>query len=71
MAADQVQRSTGIVPSSPDAHAAGLLPVTVDPLRYDGHTADPRDAADLIASLVEPSVRVLDVSYGTGSLSRS
>jgi methionine biosynthesis protein MetW len=56
--------------ASPDRHAAGFLDVAPDPLRYDGHTSDPMEAAGMIAGLTPPNKRVLDVGCGTGSLSR-
>lgn len=55
---------------SPDRHAAGFLEVCPDPLRYDGQTNDPAESAGMIAALVQPNARVLDVGCGTGSISK-
>lgn len=56
--------------ASPDQHASGFLAAAPDPLRYDGHTKDPAEAAAMVAALVGPSARVLDVGCGTGSVSK-
>jgi methionine biosynthesis protein MetW len=42
----------------------------MDPLRYEGHTNDPHEAAGMIATLLPQNKRVLDVGCGTGSMSR-
>jgi len=56
--------------TSPDCHASGFLDAAPDPLRYDGHTSDPMEAAGMIAGLTPLNKRVLDIGCGTGSLSR-
>jgi methionine biosynthesis protein MetW len=56
--------------ASPDKHAAGFLASAPNPLRYDGHTNDPAEAAGIISALVQPNARVLDVGCGTGSVSK-
>lgn len=56
--------------ASPDQHAIGFLDVVPEPLRYDGHTSDPLEAAGMIAGLTPANKRVLDVGCGTGSVSR-
>lgn len=56
--------------ASPDQHASGFLSQSPDPLRYDGHTNDPAEAAGIIAAFVRPHARVLDVGCGTGSVSK-
>jgi methionine biosynthesis protein MetW len=56
--------------TSPDQHATGLLSVSPDPLRYDGHTDDPAEAAGMIAAVIQPKATVLDVGCGTGSVSK-
>ena len=42
----------------------------LDPLRYDGHMDQPQEVALMLADLVPPGSRVLDVGCGTGSVSR-
>jgi methionine biosynthesis protein MetW len=59
-----------VISTSPDTNAQGFTRRTVDPLRYDGHTTDPHEAAGMILRLVKPKARILDVGCGTGSLSR-
>jgi 2-polyprenyl-3-methyl-5-hydroxy-6-metoxy-1,4-benzoquinol methylase len=54
--------------SSPDAHGAGLVERPLNPLRYDGHSDDPYEAAGILHSLMPKNVRVLDVGCGTGSV---
>jgi len=56
--------------TSPDSHASGFLDAAPDPLRYDGHTSDPMEAAGMIAGLTPLNKKVLDIGCGTGSLSR-
>lgn len=56
--------------TSPDQHAKGFAVAAVDPLRYEGHTSDPDEAAGMIAGLLPPNKRVLDVGCGTGSMPR-
>src|ERR1039457_1227758 len=56
--------------NSPDQHAKGFAVAVVDPLRYEGHTGDPDEAAGMIASLLPQNIRVLDVGCGTGSMSK-
>lgn len=55
---------------SPDRHAVGVLSDILDPLRYDGHTADPQEVGGMLAAFVPLGARVLDVGCGTGSVSR-
>jgi methionine biosynthesis protein MetW len=55
---------------SPDRHATGFLEAALDPLRYDDYTNDPMEAPGMIAGLVPPNKRVLDVGCGTGFLAR-
>jgi len=55
---------------SPDRNSGGFLKAPPDPLRYDGHTSDPTEAAGKIAGLTPRDKRVLDIGCGTGSLSR-
>ena len=55
---------------SPDAGAGGFLTSAPNPYRYDGnHEVDPWEVSGMIASLVAPGSRVLDVGCGTGALS--
>jgi methionine biosynthesis protein MetW len=56
--------------TSPDQHAKGFAAAAVDPLRYEGHTSDPDEAAGMIANLLPQNKRVLDVGCGTGSMSK-
>ena len=53
---------------SPDDNAVGLAEGHFDPLRYDGHTDDPHEAAGILRRLVPSDAKVLDVGCGTGSL---
>ena len=55
---------------SPDARAGGFLTSAPNPYRYDGnHELDPWEVSGMIAALVAPGTRVLDVGCGTGALS--
>ena len=45
-----------------------MIAADVDPLRYDGHSDDPREVAGILRSFMPESVRVLDVGCGTGSV---
>ena len=55
---------------SPDAGAGGFLATAPNPYRYDGnHELDPWEVSGMIAALVPPQSRVLDVGCGTGALS--
>ena len=55
---------------SPDAGAGGFLTSAPNPYRYDGnHELDPWEVSGMIAALVAPGSRVLDVGCGTGALS--
>jgi len=56
--------------SSPDAHAAGFIEGTIDPLRYDYHVLDPDEVSGIFASMIPRSARVLDVGCGTGALTK-
>jgi methionine biosynthesis protein MetW len=40
----------------------------LDPLRYDGHTDDPHEAAGMLHQALPSNAKVLDVGCGTGSL---
>jgi len=48
----------------------GLTSAPVDPLRYDGHTADESESTGIICRFVPDGARVLDVGCGTGSMSK-
>src|SRR4249919_2983270 len=54
--------------SSPDSHARGMIAADINPLRYDGHSDDPREVAGILRSFMPENVRVLDVGCGTGSV---
>lgn len=69
------EQVASVDPESPDESADSLIRNAADPfkgdrLRYDYHTADPSEAAGVIASLIPRGARVLDVGCGTGSMSR-
>jgi methionine biosynthesis protein MetW len=54
--------------TSPDRHSIGLVSNPVNPLRYDGHNADPFECTGILRSFLPARARVLDVGCGTGSL---
>lgn len=54
----------------PDNNADGFLRCKPRASRYDGLDDDPYEAPALIAGLIPPGARVLDVGCGTGALSR-
>lgn len=56
--------------TTPDQYAGGLLSALPDPLRYDGHPLDPAEAAGMIAAMVQPGAKVLDIGCGTGAISK-
>jgi 2-polyprenyl-3-methyl-5-hydroxy-6-metoxy-1,4-benzoquinol methylase len=54
--------------TSPDTHAVGFSEFTPDPKRYENASRDPQNVAMILASLVGPGLRILDVGCGTGSV---
>jgi methionine biosynthesis protein MetW len=56
--------------TGPDGLAAGFILGELDPLRYDGHILDADEIVGIIAKLISPNDRVLDVGCGTGSVAR-
>ena len=60
----------GVAHPSPDDAAKGFLDRAPDPLRYDGHSADPEEVAGIVSSFIPSGASVLDVGCGTGSVSR-
>jgi methionine biosynthesis protein MetW len=53
-----------------DEGARGLVTELPSPLRYGGQDLDPAESTAMIASMIPPGARVLDVGCGTGSVSR-
>jgi len=53
---------------SPDHNASGFLATRPSASRYDHTSADPREAAALIAEFIPEGCRVLEVGCGTGSV---
>lgn len=56
---------------SPDRSASGFTAAPVDPLRYDvNRLFDPDEVTGIVAGMLSPGARVLDVGCGAGALAR-
>ena len=56
---------------SPDQNASGLLEKVPDALRYDcDRVLDPHEVPGIVAEMISPGSRVLDVGCGAGVLAR-